>query len=81
MRTSLFLGSEVTSLCSKSHQIDAQDESQAGGAIMCFLDRLADSLSDRMPDKPERHLPFIQKQQVYGRFTLEVRQIYDRQSP
>lgn len=81
MRTSFSLGTGATSSCSEGNQIGSQYRRHARSAVMCFLDCLGDSLSHRMPHKPERHLPFIQKRQVYEQITMEFHQACNRQPP
>lgn len=50
-------------------------------AVICFLERLAESTADQMPDKTEQHLPYYQKGKVYELFVVEYRKLYNAYPP
>lgn len=50
-------------------------------SIICFLERLAESTADFMPDSAERHLPYFQKSAVYDLFVKEFRQLHKGSVP
>lgn len=81
MRLRLCLGSEEASSCPKGNKTDVEERSQARRAIISFPDRLSESFSNPMQRKTERHLPFLQKNQVYERFTVEYCQLDDSEPP
>lgn len=43
--------------------------------ITSFLESLAASTADSMPDSEERHLPYIQESAVFGLFVVEFRKL------
>lgn len=49
-------------------------------AIICFLERLADSTADQIPEKEEQHLLYFQKLKVYEIF-VEVHRKLHRGDP
>lgn len=51
-------------------------ESPHRDAVICFLDRFAESTADCMPDSNERHLPLFQKKAVYEVFCKQYSVLY-----
>ena len=49
-------------------------------SIISFLVRLSEDCSDRMPNKPEVHLPFFRRSDVYNHFVNEYNRLYPSQS-
>ncbi len=54
----------------------SENYSPGRDSIVCFLERLADSTGDRMPDINEIHLPFFKKRDVYNYFVKEFKQLH-----
>lgn len=50
-------------------------------AVVSYLERLADETGEKMPDRPERHLPFFRKREVYEHFVKEYRILHDGVPP
>ena len=65
-----------------STAVSKEPESPQRDAVVCFLDRFADSTADRIPDTNERHLPLFQKKAVYEMFCKQYYVLYgDRGKP
>ena len=65
---------EGTSVLFKGARRDAASPQR--DAIICFLDRLASSTADDMPDRAEKHLPLFQKRPVYEMFCDQYDVLY-----
>jgi len=50
-------------------------------SVVCYLERLAESTADFMPDSDETHLPYFQKVRVYEMFVLEFKRLYTVEPP
>ncbi len=50
-------------------------------SVICYLERLAERTSDRMPDTGEYHLPFFRKRDVYTEFSREFAILNGGKSP
>lgn len=46
-------------------------------SIISFLTRLSEDCADKIPNKPEVHLPFFRREDVYKQFKREHGQLYD----
>lgn len=66
---------QIASL-SPSTNISDPKRSPHRDAIVSFLERLAESTADRMPDKTEWHLPFFRRRLVYDLFRKEFQVLY-----
>lgn len=50
-------------------------------SVLLYLDRVAESVSDRMPDKREYRVLFFEKRQVYDHFCEEYKMVYVQNAP
>ena len=44
-------------------------------SVICFLERLAETVGDTMPDKKEQHLPYFRKDQVFQSFVSDFQKL------
>ena len=63
------------SLTSLNRRSDGKD------SIVCFLERLATSTADKMPDTGEQHIPFFKKDDVYDLFVQEYAKLHISSPP
>jgi len=64
-----------------SNSLDRDRTAQGRDSVICFLEKLAESTADVMPDKDEQHLPYFQKSIVYDIFCEEYKKLHGDKSP